>query len=213
VKARMSARAVSRCSATAGSLSVRASTIRSNWACVHAGGVGLVVDAVQQGFHPTPGTLGGGGHQVRGVVGAAALPRRPGQGRSQGGDQAGVGVGGHQGDPGQAAGGQIAAERQPAGTVFGRRHVHAEDLPVAVGVHPAGDQDVHVDHPAALAHLHRQRIRRQKRVRALVERPAAEVGDLSVELASHHTDLGLAQPGDAELLDQLLHPPSRHPSR
>ena len=33
VKAKMSARAASRCSATAGSLSTRASRIRSNWAC------------------------------------------------------------------------------------------------------------------------------------------------------------------------------------
>ncbi len=33
VKARMSARAASRCSATAGSFAVSASMIRSNWAC------------------------------------------------------------------------------------------------------------------------------------------------------------------------------------
>ena len=82
-----------------------------------------------------------------------------------------------------------------------------------VGVHPGRGQHVHVDDPTALADLHRQRIRRQERVGPLVERSGAEVGDLGVQLAGHHTDLGLAQPGDPELLDQLLHPPGRHPQQ
>jgi hypothetical protein len=34
-----------------------------------------------------------------------------------------------------------------------------------------------------------------------------------VELTSHHRDLRLRQPGDAELFDQLLHPPRGHPEQ
>ena len=69
--------------------------------------------------------LRGDGHQVRGVVGAAPLPRRAGQGRADRLDQAGVGVGGDQRDPGQAAGDQVAEERQPAGAGLGAVDLHA----------------------------------------------------------------------------------------
>ena len=69
-------------------------------------------------------------------MGAAALPGGAGQGGAQRGDQAGVGVGGDQRDPGQAAGGQVAEERQPAGPVLGGGDVDAEDLAVPVGVDP-----------------------------------------------------------------------------
>ena len=78
---------------------------------VHRLGVGLVVDRVQQRLDPAPRALRGHRHQVRGVVGAAALPGGAGQGRGDRGDQAGVGVGGDQLDPGQAAGDQVAEER------------------------------------------------------------------------------------------------------
>jgi len=43
---------------------------------VDGGSVGLVINAVQQRFYPSPGALGCDGHQVRRVVGAAALPAR-----------------------------------------------------------------------------------------------------------------------------------------
>ncbi len=86
---------------------------------VHRGGVGLVVDRVEQRFHPAPGGLRADRHQVRRVVGAAALPGGAGQSRTQRRHQAAVGVGGHQADPGQAADGQVAEERQPAGAVLG----------------------------------------------------------------------------------------------
>lgn len=55
--------------------------------------VGLVIDGVQQRFHPGPGALRCGAHQVRCIVDAAALPGRAGQGRVRRGDEAGVGVG------------------------------------------------------------------------------------------------------------------------
>ena len=53
-----------------------------------------------------------------------------------------MGVGGDQRDPGQAAGGQVAEERQPAGAVLGGGDLQAEDLAVPVGVDPGGDQHV-----------------------------------------------------------------------
>ena len=89
----------------------------------------------------------------------------------------------------------------------------AEDLAVPVSVDAGRDQDVDVDHPAALADLHRQRVRGHERVRARVQRPGAEVLDMGVELRGHHRDLRLRQPGDAEGLDQLLHPPGRDPEQ
>ena len=47
---------------------------------------------------------------------------------------------------------------------------------------------------------------REEGVRALIESAGAEVGDVGVESGGHGRDLGLGQPGDAERLDQLLHP-------
>ena len=51
-------------------------------------------------------------------------------------DQAAVGVGGDQRDAGQAAGGQVAEERQPSGAVLGGGDLQAQDLPGSMGVHP-----------------------------------------------------------------------------
>lgn len=46
---------------------------------VHAARTGLVVSAVKHRSHERPETLRGHAHQVRGVMGAAALPRSGGQ--------------------------------------------------------------------------------------------------------------------------------------
>jgi len=81
---------------------------------VHRVFVGLVVDRMQQRLHPGPGRFRGDGHEVGGVVGAAALPARAGQGRADRGDEAGVGVAGDKADTGQATRGQVAQESQPA---------------------------------------------------------------------------------------------------
>ena len=116
-------------------------------------------------------------------MGAAALPARAGQGRADRRDQAAVRVGGDQPDAGQAAGDQVAEERQPAGAVLGGGDLQAEDLAVPVGVHAGREQGVHVDDPAALADLQHQRVRGDERVRAGVQRPGAERLDLLVELA------------------------------
>ena len=78
-------------------------------------------------------------------------------------------------------------------------------MPVAV--HPRREQCMDVDHAAALTDLQHQRIRRDEGIRAGVQRPGPEVLDDRVEIGSHDTDLRLAQPRDAQGLDQLLHPP------
>lgn len=93
------------------------------------------------------------GEQVAGVAGAAALPRDAGQHGSDRGHESGVGVGDGEVDAGQAAGGQRAQERQPAGAVLAGGDVQAEDLPVAVGVDADGDQGMDVDDATALADL------------------------------------------------------------
>ncbi len=103
------------------------------------------------------------------VVGSAALPGRCGQGGADRGHQAGVGVAGDQRDPGQAAGDQVAEERQPAGPVLGGGDLDAQDLSVALGVDAGGDQGVHPDDAACLAHLEHQR-RRREGIRAGIER-------------------------------------------
>jgi uncharacterized protein YceK len=68
---------------------------------------------------------------------SAPLPCRAGQGRADGCGQAAVRVGGDQGDAGQAAGGQVAEEREPSGAVLGGGDLQAEDLPVALRVDTA----------------------------------------------------------------------------
>ena len=72
-------------------------------------------------------------------MGAASLPSGAGESGADRLHQAAVRVGGHQPDSGEAAGGQVAEERQPAGAVLGGGHVQAEDLPIAVGVDPGSE--------------------------------------------------------------------------
>ena len=184
VNASSSARAASRCSATLGSLSAQ---------CVenpiilgdNRFSVGLVEDGVQQGAHPRPGGFRGDRHQVDRVMSSAALPGRPGQGGPDRGHQPGVGIAGDQRDPGQAAGDQVAEERQPARPVLGGGDLDAQDFSVALGVDAGGDQGVHPDDAAVLADLEHQRVGGHERVRAGVERAGAKRLDGLVELGGH----------------------------
>jgi hypothetical protein len=66
-----------------------------------------------------------------------------------------VRIAGDQGDTGEAAGGQVAEEPEPAGAVLGADDLQTEDLPVPVGVDPGRHEGVHAHHPAALADLER----------------------------------------------------------
>jgi hypothetical protein len=86
VSASRSERALSRCSATLGSLSAPVQDPVEEGA--HGRGVGLVIDRVQQRPHPQPGRLWGGGHQVRRLprprFRPATEPRTERSGRYQG---------------------------------------------------------------------------------------------------------------------------------
>ena len=83
-----------------------------------------------------------------------------------------------------------------------------------VGVDAGRDQGVHRHHPAALADLEDQRVGGHERERAAVsQRSGAELLDVLVELVGHHRDLRLRQPGDAQGLHQLVHPPGRDPEQ
>jgi len=84
-------------------------------------GVGLFEHRVQPRLDRRPRVLGAHAHQVRGVVGPTALPRGARQGRADRLHQPLVGVGGDQGDAGQAAGEEVFEEREPAGVGFAGR--------------------------------------------------------------------------------------------
>jgi len=77
-------------------------------------------------------------------MGAAALPARAGQGRADRDHQAGVRVGSDELNAGQAAGGEVAEERQPAGPVLTGGGLQAQDLAVPVGVDAGREQRVDV---------------------------------------------------------------------
>jgi hypothetical protein len=174
VNARMSARAPSRCSATAGSLSCQPVQDPVELG-VDGLGVGLVVHRVQQRLDPPPLGLGGDRHEVRGVVGAAPLPRRGGQGRPDRVDQAGVGIGGDQRDPGQARATRSRKNPNQPAPDSAVATADPEDLAVPVGVDAGGDHDRNLDDPTALADLDRQRVRGHEQVRAgSVQRAGAE---------------------------------------
>jgi hypothetical protein len=120
-------------------------------------------------------------------VGAAALPSRARQGRGDRGDQTGVSIAGHQLHPGQAAGGQVAEEPQPAGTVLAGGDLDAEDLAVPVGVDAGGYQCVDRHHAAALADFEHQSVGGHERERpGLGQGAGAELGHMIVELLGHH---------------------------
>ncbi|MBB6547063.1 hypothetical protein HD593_001858 [Nonomuraea rubra] len=140
-------------------------------------------------------------------MGAAALPARARQGGADRLDQAAVRVGDDQLHPGQAAGDQAAQERQPTGAVLGRGDLQAEHLALAVGVDAGGHQRVHVDRAAALTHLLGQGVDPDEGVRAGVQGACAEGFDLLIQHLGHLRDLALGDVLDAELLDQLVHPP------
>ena len=59
---------------------------------------------------------------------------------------------------GQPSRHQRAQEAQPEGTILARANVQTHDLPLALRVHSCAHHHAHVDYPASLSHLLRQRI-------------------------------------------------------
>jgi hypothetical protein len=82
VKASTSGRAVSSCSATRELVGHRLEDPVELG--VYRGGVGLVVDRVQQRAHPRPAGFGSGRQEVRRIVRPAPLPGCAGQGGADG---------------------------------------------------------------------------------------------------------------------------------
>ncbi|CKP46442.1 Uncharacterised protein [Mycobacterium tuberculosis] len=119
-----------------------------------------------------------------------------------------MGVAGDQRDPGQAAGDQVAEERQPAGPVLGGGDLDAQDLSVALGVDAGGDQGVHPDDAACLAHLEHQGVGGEEGIRAGIERAGPKRLYGFVELFGHDRHLRLGKLCHTKCFDQALHPAS-----
>jgi hypothetical protein len=115
-----------------------------------------------------------------------------GQGRADRGDEAGVGIGGDQSDSVQAAGDQVAEEREPAGTVLAGGDLDSQHLAVAVGINTGRDKGMDRHDPAAFADLQHQGVSGHERERArVVEAAGAELFDVGVEVLGHFRDLAL----------------------
>ena len=143
-------------------------------------------------------------------MGAAALPDRARQVRGDSLHEAGVGVAGDQTDAGQAAGDQIGEERVPGAAGLGGGDLQAQHFAVSVAVDTGGDQCDGVDHPAAFADLHRQRVGGDERERPRFgQGTVAELVDVLVEVGGHPGDLGLRQPVDSQRFDEFVHPAGR----
>jgi hypothetical protein len=144
-------------------------------------------------------------------VGAAALPRGPAQGRADRGHKSGVSIRGDELDPGQAAGDQVAEERQPAGAVLAGGDVQAEDLAVPVVVHAGRDEGMHAHDAATFAHLQDEGVGGDESERPGVGQGAgAELLHVGVELLGHLRHLGLRQRRDPQRGQQLVHPAGGH---
>ena len=181
---------------------------------VHGRPVGLVIHAVQHGLHRRPHALRGHGHQIRRVMGAAALPHGPGQVRRHCFHEAAMGVRGHQCHPGQPPGHQVREELVPRRTRLRGGHPQPEDFAAPVGVDPGGDHGHRVDHPPALSDFHGQGVGGEEHERAgLAQRPVTESLDVLVQLLCHPADLGLRERVDAELTYELVHAPGRDPGQ
>ena len=138
-------------------------------------------------------------------MGPAPLPACPRKRRGDRVDQTGMGVGDHQAHAGETSDHETPQERGPAGSVLGRVHVKAQDLPGALRVHAGRDDHRHVHDPSALAHLLGERVQPHVGVRAGLERAGAEGLDGS-QLLCHLRDPGLGDPLDPELANQALDP-------
>ena len=173
---------------------------------------GLLIDRPDHGRHPRLCTPRDSGGQVGHEVGAAALPGRASEHRSDGVLQPLMRIGGHQLHPAQAPGRQRTQERQPERAVLARPHVDAEHLPLPFAIDPGGHRDAHVHDPSVLTHLLAQRVQPQVGIGPAVQRPAEERLDDAVELLADARDLALgdalAAEGLHEVLDAAVETPS-----
>ena len=113
-----------------------------------------------------------------------------------------MGVGGDQSDAGQAAGDQVSEERVPRGSGLRGGDLQPQDFAVTVTVDAGRDEDDGVDHPAAFADLHRQRVSSDERERAgLVEGSMAELRDVFI-FVEEDSELIIQKVGSCECIDE-----------
>jgi hypothetical protein len=110
----------------------------------------------------------------------------------------------------ESAGAQATEELPPERLGLGRTHVQADDLTAAALVDPVGDHQRLVPDPAGLADPFHLGVQPQIRIAAL-QWPLPEHPHLLVQAPAQPRHLVLAHPGDAELLDQPIHPPGADP--
>jgi hypothetical protein len=89
-------------------------------------------------------------------------------------------------------------------------NVQADDLTAAALVDAVGDHQRLVPDSAGFADPFHLGVQPQVRVAAL-QRPLTEHPHLLIQAAAQPGHLVLGHAGDAELLDQPVHPPGRHP--
>ncbi len=80
---------------------------------VHGGNVGLIIDGMQHHLDRGPQRLQGDDHEVRGVVGAAALPDRAEQARRDHFDKTRLGARGDQADSAEPASNKVGEDTAP----------------------------------------------------------------------------------------------------
>jgi len=102
-------------------------------------------------------------------VGATPLPGGPWQRLPDRLDEATVRIGDHEYHPGEPACHERAPASEPAGLVLAGGDPGAEDLAVALSIHPSDDEHVDIDGPAGLSYLDHQGIRPDDRVRTAVQ--------------------------------------------
>ena len=147
---------------------------------------------------------GTSGEQVGHEVGAASLPGRAGEHRSDGVLEPLMRIGGHQFHPAQAPGRQRTQERQPERAVLARPHVDAQHLPLPFAIDPGGHRDAHVDDPPVLTDLLGQRIQPQVGIGPAVQGTAEEGVDHGVQLGADARDLALGDALAAKRLHEVL---------
>ena len=121
-----------------------------------------------------------------------------------------VGIGDARAHTLESAGTQAAQELAPERLGLGLPDVQADDLTAAALVDPVGDHQRLVPDPAGLADPFHLGVQPQIQVAAL-QRPLPERLHLLVQAAAQPRHLVLGHAGDAQLLDQPIHPPGRHP--
>jgi hypothetical protein len=114
----------------------------------------LSEDRADQRGHHALGALVNPGEEIPDEVCPASLPRRPRQDGLRDLNEPGVVVGDHQAHPLRPPGNQVPEERRPSRPVLAGQHVHAQDLPVPVGVDRGGHHRCHVGDPAPLPALY-----------------------------------------------------------